>query len=91
MSEEDSKKRGDSNVAMIDRIYEILDGIDEDLAMLKRDFERNAKADVFAASSIFDAVEILDKWGYGPRLGLSSADADKFGRIKGQVGCCRFG
>ena len=73
----------DDSIGAIDRIYEILDMLEEDGKELEG--IRHKAIDVFRYQGIFEAVEFLDELGYSGRLGLSETDLSKFRRIKGSV------
>lgn len=73
----------DEGIGAVDRIYEILDMLEEDSKELEG--ARHKAVDVFRYQGIFEAVEFLDELGLSNRLGLSDMDLDKIRRVSGSV------
>lgn len=67
--------------SIIDHIYELRDGIEEDLATLQRERQN----DLIYYPGIVEAVNFLEDYGYEGRLGLSTMDLSKFNRARGPV------
>ncbi len=72
-------------LALLDRIYELLSGIDEDLLLLKHQFSSVDRIYVYETNNILNAVELLISFKYDNRLGLSESDISKFERMQGRI------
>ncbi len=70
--------------ALLDRIYELLSGIEYDLRGLE-DADRREKVDIMEGFNILEAVQLLDEFGYGNRLGISAVDLAKFDAMRGRL------
>lgn len=73
----------DQGIGAIDRIYEILEMLDDDIRAL--DGVRHKSVDVFRYQGIYEAVEFLGEFSMSNRLGLSDMDLYKFQRMSGTI------
>ncbi|WP_436642477.1 hypothetical protein [Microbaculum sp. FT89] len=70
--------------ALIDEVYRILSGIEEDIQQLELHAPRE-KVDIFIAPNLIDAYELLDEFEFENRFGLSTNDLSKYQRMQGEV------
>ncbi len=75
------ESRGSS---LMDRIYELLAGIEVDLANIRR-INLHQRIDVFEYGSILDAVGVLGQYNLDLRLGIPVTEVAKFHAMKGSL------
>lgn len=80
----DSREMPARKNSLIDRIYEILDKLEEDITALKR-MRRQKGMPVYETPGVCDAVRLLAEFNYDRRLGIPVADVSKFERLTGTI------
>ncbi len=69
----------------IDRLYELLEGVEGEERELRYLTRNPSSEEVFRFPALSEAVQFLQEFGFGGRLGLSDIDRGKFDRQRGAV------